>query len=108
VTAEHAYLSTACRHDKCGVCRQTCKYCGASCLHGCHPEGVPPKAPASWVDQARGMALRILAACYAADVDLTAVDRHLASAIATDPSLFWLRGEEQPGECRDGSDQPNT
>jgi hypothetical protein len=95
VTAEHEYLSTACEHDECASCRQTCKYCGASCRHQCHSRDTGRLGPVSWVDQARGMALRLLAACHAADMDLAVVDRHLARAIDEDPALFWLREEQQ-------------
>lgn len=33
----HDYVSTACRHDIHGQCRQTCKFCDRSCRCACHP-----------------------------------------------------------------------
>jgi hypothetical protein len=45
------------------------------------------RKPPAHVDQARGIALRLLAAIETAGMDLAAVDRHLARAIAEDPSL---------------------
>lgn len=32
----HRYLSTYCRHGRCGECRVTCKWCPATCGHTCH------------------------------------------------------------------------
>jgi hypothetical protein len=60
--------------------------------------------PVSSVDQARGIALRLLAAIERAGMDLEAEDRHLARAIAEDPSLFWARGEEKPPGVRRQTD----
>jgi hypothetical protein len=114
VTAVHEYLSTACWHelndDRPALhakCRASCKY-GENGPEFCrcpnHTEDELKASPVSWVDQARGIALRLLAVCDAVGVDLAAEDRHLARAIAEDPALFWLRGEEQPpGEWRDTS-----
>ena len=102
MTADHEYLSTACVHGECGSCRQTCKYCDASCRHGCHLASGSKTAPVSWVDQARGVAIRLHDVLQAVGVDLAASDRHLARAIREDPSLFWVRGEAMPpGEWRD-------
>ena len=114
MTANHDYLSTACWHElhddqpaRHADCRASCKF-GRKGPEYCrcpnHTEEELRASPVSWVDQARGMALRLLAACHAAEVDLTAVDRHMARAIAEDPAFFWLRGEEQPpGEWRNAS-----
>ena len=64
-------------------------------------DGWIPPGRATQIDQARGIALRLLATVEAAGVDLQGVDRHLARAISEDPALFWLRGEERPpGEWR--------
>jgi hypothetical protein len=35
---EHKYVSTACQHDRHDECRQSCKFCEASCLCDCHGE----------------------------------------------------------------------
>ena len=35
----HRYVSTYCLHGHCEECRLTCKFCEASCEHGCHIEG---------------------------------------------------------------------
>ena len=35
---QHAYLSTACMHRQCELCRLTCKYCQAPCTCACHTE----------------------------------------------------------------------
>jgi uncharacterized protein YuzE len=93
-TSEHAYLSTACAHGECGSCRRTCKFCGTSCLHGCHPH--TGEQPASPVDQARDIALELLDATRAAGIDLYAVAPDLAARLDEDPALFWARGEVQP------------
>lgn len=34
----HAYLSTACHHGFCKLCRIRCKYCDAMCGCACHAE----------------------------------------------------------------------
>ncbi len=87
----HYYVSTACAHRQCGSCRQTCKYCGDPCHHGCH-EGDPPKV-VSPVDEARDIA-RLLYAELGAGIS-----GRLAATIEADPGLFWLReGEVPPGE----------
>jgi hypothetical protein len=116
VTADHDYLSTACWHELNDGrpalhtdCRASCKYAPGApehCRCPNHTEEELRASPVSWVDQARGMALRLLAACYAADVDLAKVDRHLVRAIETEPALFWLRGEEQPpGQWRASTEE---
>lgn len=109
MTAEHEYLSTACWHELNdgrpelhAKCRAICKYGDTPEMCRCrnHVEG--ETRTESEIDRARGLALRLLAAVDTAGVDLAVVDRRLARAITEDPSLFWLRGEEQPpGEWRD-------
>lgn len=111
MTATHDYLSTACWHELNdgrptlhNECRATCKYGPTPEYCGCpnHREGEEHDHPVSWVDQARGIALRLHDVLQTVGVDLAVVDRHLARAIAEDRFLFWLRGEEQPsGEWRD-------
>jgi hypothetical protein len=34
----HAYVSTACQHERHGECRLTCKFCPAVCGCACHAE----------------------------------------------------------------------
>lgn len=87
----HEYTSTACLHSQCGSCRNTCKYCGTSCRHGCHPRH--GSLPAAGVDQARGVARELLAAVGA---DTARMPRDLVRRIREDPALFWLRGGERP------------
>ena len=93
----HVYVSTACFHEECGACRNTCKYCDAAC--SCPHHGASGGAlPQPWVDQARAVAAELLGAICPADVP-----DELARRIASDPALFWLRGETQPpGEWRPG------
>jgi hypothetical protein len=93
----HAYVSTACFHEEHGACRKTCKYCNAPCsCTGCDHAGTPG-LPEPWVDQARAVAAELLDAIYPADVP-----DGLERRIATDPALFWLRGETRPpGEWHD-------
>jgi hypothetical protein len=88
----HEYVSTACYHGECGSCRNTCKFCDAPCGHECHP-GDAARAFTPWVDQARDMARMLLMEVRAAEGPWTP---QLAERIATDPGLFWLRGEEAP------------
>jgi hypothetical protein len=97
------YLSTACNHEARdgdpamhASCRQTCKWCGASCRCSRHPAQDNADLPPHWVDQARGAALRLLGHLEAAGVDLASVDPHLARALREDPRFFWARGEEAP------------
>ncbi|GAA3958103.1 hypothetical protein GCM10023085_45730 [Actinomadura viridis] len=103
----HEYLSTACWHaqndglpDLHTSCRNSCKYAAPGrpeyCVCPCHGEAGTQPGRSSWVDQARGTALRLLQHLDAAGVDLAAVDPHLARAIADDPAFFWARGEEAP------------
>jgi hypothetical protein len=90
---QHEYTSTACLHGECGSCRKTCKYCGVSC--GCQrplcTHNLTEPGPASWVDQARGIARELLAAFNRDDMS-----HELVLRIRDDPDLFWLRGEEAP------------
>jgi hypothetical protein len=37
----HTYLSTACLHEAHEQCRQTCKFCSAKCVCGCHTIETP-------------------------------------------------------------------
>jgi hypothetical protein len=98
--APHTYLSTACFHEECGACRNTCKYCNAPCSHACHPSS-GRNLPEPWTDQAQAVAMELLDAIYPGDVP-----DELAQRIATDPDLFWLRGEAQPpGEWRAAEDR---
>lgn len=90
----HDYLSTACAHDQCGSCRNTCKFCGSSCVHGCHPQ--TGEQLASPVDQARDVAMELLGVIRAAGLDLDGLAPDLASRLRDDPALFWARGEVQP------------
>lgn len=93
MSSQHEYISTACLHGECGSCRKTCKFCDASC--GCqqplctHNLAVP--GPASWVDQARGIARELFAVLPIRNLPLD-----LMARIQDDPDLFWLRGEEVP------------
>jgi hypothetical protein len=92
----HAYLSTACLHDQCAACRNTCKYCDAPCEHACHPRGADRPLSVPWVDQARGIALALFSV-----VSPLELPGELRERIAADPALFWLRGEAAPpGEWR--------
>ena len=99
--APSAYVSTACLHRLCaekGACRQTCKFCDAPCACPCH-RGSAAALPEPWVDQARNIARELLR--YGLSTS-EAVPPELLQRIASDPSLFWLRGEERPpGEWRD-------
>ena len=90
----HLYVSTACIHSEHGSCRNTCKFCGDPCVCPCHPGGAQAAEPLSPVDQARNVA-RALYAQLRSDVPVADV-----SAMAGDPSLFWLHGEVPPGEWR--------
>lgn len=90
LTISHDYVSTACLHDLCGSCRNTCKFCGSPCQHACHPQ--TPGAVAAPVDEARNVAIALLA-LLGEDI---ARDAELARRVQGDPALFWLRGEVQP------------
>lgn len=86
--AGHSYVSTACQHELCGSCRNTCKFCNAPCRHFCHSQDAKT-APVASVDQARDIAIELL--------DLSSdLPDELAGRIADDPALFWLRGETIP------------
>jgi hypothetical protein len=100
VTADHEYLSTACWHALFdgnqklhGSCRSSCKFCTRHCGCSCHPQPEGEQA-VSWVDQARDVALALLAEIEASAP--TRMSTALRQRIETDPALFWLRGEEQP------------
>lgn len=101
--AVHRYVSTACWHELAdhvpelhGSCRARCKYCDEQCRCPNHPDA-DDEPNVSWVDQARDVAVELLAA--ARDGGLPA---ELEERIRTDRSLFWLRGEVQPpGEWRE-------
>jgi hypothetical protein len=93
----HLYLSTACFHEQAdddgglhASCRKTCKYCDAPCSCPKHPGGAEQVITIAWVDQARDIARQLLRH-YGDTLPLDLLHR-----IATDPGLFWLRGEEQP------------
>lgn len=88
----HLYISTACFHEECDSCRRTCKFCGSPCRCG-HHYGDKAEPVTSWVDQARDMARMLLMEVRDAGGPWTP---QFAERIATDPDLFWLRGEEQP------------
>jgi hypothetical protein len=95
MAAPHDYTSTACLHEQCGSCRQSCKYCDAPCQHGCHREA--GLRAIAGVDQARGIARELLEA--ARPGALMSIDPELLRRIESDPALFWLRGEEAPPGC---------
>ena len=90
--APHFYLSTACYHDECGSCRNTCKHCDAVCACPHHVATVQ-SLPEPWVDQARNIARELLR--YGLSTS-EAVPPELLHRINDDPALFWLRGEEAP------------
>lgn len=103
----HHYVSTACLHeindgdpDQHARCRATCKTCDRPCECANHTEDELAAAPSSWVDQARAIARDLYDR-------VPYLPKDLATRIASDPHLFWLRGEEQPpGEWRPpGEDQ---
>jgi hypothetical protein len=94
----HIYLSTACQHESIdsnprlhAACRQTCKFCGASCACPAHPDATSPAL--TWVDQARDIARDLWAWAAASPVPMPA---ELLLRIESDPALFWLRDGEQP------------
>jgi len=103
--AAHAYVSTACFHEDCGGCRNTCKYCDAPCSHPCHPAAGQP-LPEPWVDQARAIARELLR--YGLSTT-QAVPPELLHRITSDPALFWLRGEAvPPGEWHGAGEAEGT
>lgn len=94
----HYYMSTACLHERKDgqpdlhdACRRTCKFCGRPCQCPRHASQDAP-AVTSWTDQARNMARELLALIDEQDY----MPAPLGERIATDPALFWLRGEEVP------------
>ncbi len=91
MSGPHTYISTACFHGECRSCRQTCKYCDASCGHGCHPAG-EENLPEPWVDQARQIARQL----YAHVLTYGVLPPDLVRRVSDNPGLFWLRGEEKP------------
>jgi len=94
--SRHAYLSTACFHGEHGACRNTCKYCDAPCSCGGCDHASARDLPEPWVDQARNVAVPLLGALG------PDVPGELRKRIASDPGLFWLRGETKPpGEWHD-------
>lgn len=103
MTHLHEYLSTACWHavndNEPGLhtsCRNVCKYCPGGCSCDCHQVAGTQPGRTSWVDQARGTALRLLEHLRDAGADLAERDPHLARVLAEDPAFFWARGEERP------------
>lgn len=91
----HHYVSTFCLHElhdgdpaQHDQCRQTCKACDRSCECPNHTAGETRTAPPSWVDQARDIARELWNHGF--------VTPELEQRVATDPALFWLRGEEKP------------
>jgi hypothetical protein len=100
----HHYVSTACQHEKCGSCRNTCKFCGAPCLCTCHPEGA--LLPASPVDQARGIARELYEALTGYGIT------GLLERVQNDPDLFWLlvalTGDDDERLSEDDHEQDDT
>lgn len=91
----HRYISTACEHEEDSpelhaACRQTCKFCNAPCMCENHKDGDRQSA-VGWVDQARAIARDLLR-----DALNGPVSPELLARIESDPTLFWLRGEEAP------------
>jgi hypothetical protein len=98
----HHYISTACEHavgegkpELHASCRLSCKWAEdgqESCRCPCHFGTPPEELPPPWVDQARDLALEL--------IDLLGGPRvlpgELGNRVATDPALFWARGEVQP------------
>ncbi len=99
------YLSTACYHEHLAgdaalhdACRQTCKFCDASCSCPQHPHESDSPRAVSWTDQARDIARELL--------KHGSIPLDIQRRIAADPRLFWLRGEEAPpGTWKQGEEQ---
>ena len=101
----HRYTSTACEHalhegrpELHAECRLSCKYAPdgiESCRCSCHIEGAPAELPLPWVDQARDVAIRLLAVVREHGINLGRAEPDLNEAILYDPNMFWLRGEVQ-------------
>ena len=114
--ATHDYLSTACwqeandgKPDLHGSCRAVCKFGGVPEFCRCpnHAEGEKPSV--SNVDQARGVARRMLDHLTTLGADFEALDVEFARALREDPALFWLRGEVQPdGVWREPGSEETT
>ncbi|MCW2915507.1 MAG: hypothetical protein JWN52_3575 [Actinomycetia bacterium] len=93
----HHYVSTACLHGLCDErCRSSCKYCGATCEHDCHPQDGTRLQPPPWVDQARDGFVRLLAVLAEHNIDLARAEPDLHEAVRFDRAWFWARGEVQP------------
>lgn len=92
----HEYTSTACLHDQCGSCRNTCKYCDVSCAHACHQKQGKPVKPVPWVEQARDLAIELHQIILNADLGGGVFSPALKQRLSEDPGLFWLRGEAAP------------
>lgn len=116
-TGVHEYLSTACWHELNddrpelhGSCRASCKYAPGDpeyCVCPNHPENDSRELPPSWVDQARNVALRLLAVIDDAGIDLASAEPDLHERRRWDPTLFWVRGEEHlPGEWQPTPEEP--
>lgn len=107
----HRYTSTACEHalregrpELHAECRLSCKYAPdgiESCRCPCHADGAPAELPPPWVDQARDVAIRLLAVIRENGINLGRAEPDLNEALLYGPNMFWLRGEAQPaGEWR--------
>ena len=103
----HHYISSACMHalgeERPGLhagCRLSCKYAEdgiESCECPCHAEGATTLTlPPPWVDQARDVAIRLLAVIRENGINLGRAEPDLSEAILYDPDMFWLRDEVQP------------
>lgn len=96
----HEYVSTACLHalneprpELHSACRNDCKYGDAPepCRCPCHGEAGTQPGRTSQVDQARDIAREL----YNQAWRFGNVSEELEQRVATDPALFWLRGEER-------------
>ena len=109
-TWTHRYLSTACEHainegrpELHTACRNSCKYATEGhpeyCVCACHGEARTQPGRTAWVDQARDVARELYRYGY--------VTPEMEERVATDPALFWLRGEEAPpGEWQPPTSPP--
>ncbi len=98
----HEYLSTACWHEQedsdpalHAQCRKSCKTCDEPCRCPNHPAEDDRELPPPWVDQARDVAIRLLAVVREHGINLGRAEPDLNEAIRYDPNMFWLRGEVQ-------------
>ncbi len=111
----HHYMSTACEHalgegkpELHASCRLSCKFAAGvePCRCPCHTGTLPADFPPPPVDQARDIAIE-LHETLARWPHL--MPRELRDRIASDPHLFWLRGETRPpGEWKPAADQTGT